>query len=63
MERRKQWSFIVGEDDRWLWRVVNPDGSQAASAGTFSTLQQCSADAIRNGYIAWMSPEERRRDA
>ncbi len=62
MERRKQWTFMVADDESWLWRVVNPDGSEASSERTFKTLQECSADAIRNGYIAWMAPEERRRD-
>ena len=61
MERRKQWSFPIGEDGSWSWRVVNPDGDEEASGRTFRTLKECTEDAARNGYVVWRSEEERRR--
>lgn len=63
MERRKQWSFPIGEDGSWTWRVVTPEGEETTSARTFKTLKECTEDAARNGYVAWKSDEERRRFA
>ena len=61
MERRKQWSFLLGDDGSWVWKVVNPDGTEEASQGGFATLKECTEDATRNGYVAWKTEEERRR--
>ena len=44
-----------------MWRVVNPEGAEHASAGGFATLKECTEDATRNGYVAWKTEEERRR--
>ena len=61
LERRQQWNFLL-ESDMWLWRVVNPDGSEASSGRGFKTLKECTEDATRNGYVVWKSEEERRRE-
>jgi hypothetical protein len=61
LERRKQWNFLL-DSDTWLWRVVNPDGSEASSERGFKTLKECTEDATRNGYVVWKSEEERRRE-
>ena len=63
MERRKQWSFPIGEDGSWTWRVVDPEGAEQVSDRTFKTLKECTEDATANGYVAWKSEEERRRRA
>jgi hypothetical protein len=63
VERRKQWSFPIGEDGSWTWRVVTPEGDESTSARTFKTLRECTEDAKRNGYVAWKSDDERRRFA
>lgn len=60
-ERRKQWNFLLGDDGSWLWRVVNPDGTEEASDRNFATLRECTEDAARHGYVVWRSEEERRR--
>ena len=60
-ERRKKWSFLLGDDGAWLWRAVNPDGTSESSAGTFATLKECTEDATRRGYVVWKTEEERRR--
>jgi hypothetical protein len=61
LERRKQWSFLMGDDGKWLWRVVDPDGEEASSSQSFATLKECTEDATRNGYVVWKSDDERRR--
>ena len=63
MERRRQWNFTLGKRGSWSWRVVNPDGSEAASELPFATLKECTEDATRNGYVVWKSEQERRRGA
>jgi hypothetical protein len=60
VERRKQWSFPIGEDGSWSWRMVDPDGEEQASERTFMTLKECTEDAMKNGYVAWQSESERR---
>ncbi|MDB5902712.1 MAG: hypothetical protein JWM26_1590 [Betaproteobacteria bacterium] len=60
VERRKQWSFPIGEDGSWSWRMVDPDGEEQASDRTFRTLKECTEDAMKNGYVAWQSESERR---
>ena len=60
-ERRKQWSFAIGDDGSWAWKVVNPDGDEQTSDRTFKTLKECTEDATRNGYVVWRTEEERRR--
>lgn len=62
LERRKQWSFLLGDDGQWVWRVVNPDGTEASSDGTFDTLKACTEDAGLNGYVVWKPETERRRE-
>lgn len=61
MERRRNWSFLVREDESWMWRVTDSGGTQE-SQGSFATLKECTADATRHGYVAWKSEDERRRD-
>lgn len=41
--------------------MVDPQGDEAGSARSFRTLSECTADAVRNGYVAWKSDSERRR--
>jgi hypothetical protein len=60
VDRRKQWSFPIGEDGSWSWRMVDPDGEEQASDRTFRTLKECTEDAMKNGYVAWQSESERR---
>lgn len=61
VDRRKQWTFPIAEDGSWTWRMVDPQGEEAGSGRSFRTLSECTADAVRNGYVAWKSDGERRR--
>ena len=62
MERRTQWNFLIGDDGSWSWKAVTPEGAETVSAGSFSTLKDCTADATANGYVVWKSENERRRE-
>jgi hypothetical protein len=61
-ERRAQWNFLIGDGGTWLWRVVEPDGTEKKSEKNFATLKECTEDAARNGYVVWRTEEERRRN-
>jgi hypothetical protein len=61
MERRRNWSFFIVGDRAWVWRVLYPDGTEASSERSFPTLQECTVDATRHGYVVWKPEEERRR--
>ncbi len=61
MDRRRNWSFLVREDETWFWRVTDANGTEE-SAGSFATLKDCTADATKHGYVVWRSEDERRRD-
>jgi hypothetical protein len=61
VERRKQWSFPIGEDGSWTWRMADPDGDEKVSERTFKTLKECTEDAAKNGYVVWRSDTERRQ--
>jgi hypothetical protein len=63
VERRNQWSFPIGEDGSWTWRVVDPEGEEKVSERTFRTLKECTEDAAQHGYVVWRSDDERRRGA
>jgi hypothetical protein len=60
LERRRNWSFLVKEDETWFWRVADSTGTQESAS--FATLKDCTADATKHGYVAWRSEDERRRD-
>jgi hypothetical protein len=60
VERRKHWSFPIGEDGSWTWRVTGADGEEEVSERTFRTLRECTEDAAKHGYVAWRSENERR---
>ena len=62
-ERRKQWSFYILADGRWVWRVLHPDSTEACSAWSFPNFAECSADAQRLGYVAVSAADERRKSA
>jgi hypothetical protein len=49
-------------DGAWVWRVLHPDGTEASSERPFATLQECTADATRHGYVVVKPEEERRRN-
>ena len=49
-------------DGAWVWRVLHPDGTEASSDRSFATLQECTADATRHGYVVVKPEEERRRN-
>jgi hypothetical protein len=61
LEKRRNWSFEMTGDGGWLWRVADARGVEE-SASSFPTLKDCTADAMLNGYVAWKSENERRRD-
>jgi hypothetical protein len=60
VERRKQWSFPIGEDGSWSWHMVDPEAEEKTSSRTFRTLKECTEDAMNNGYVVWQSESERR---
>jgi hypothetical protein len=61
LEKRRNWSFLVTDDGAWKWRVSDAHGVQESNV-TFATLKECTSDAMLNGYVAWKSEDERRRD-
>jgi hypothetical protein len=61
LEKRRNWSFQVTDDGSWTWRVVDATGVEESKV-SFATLKDCTADAMLNGYVAWKSENERRRD-
>ena len=61
MDRRRNWSFLEREDEKWFWRMTDASGTRE-SDGVFSTLMECTADAAKHGYVAWKTEHERRRD-
>ena len=63
MDRRKQWSFPIGEDGSWTWRVIDIDDEEQVSGRAFKTLKECTEDAAKHGYVVWRSDDERRRRA
>jgi hypothetical protein len=60
-EKRRNWSFELTGDGSWVWRVSDANGVQESKV-TFATLKECTSDAMLNGYVAWKSENERRRD-
>jgi hypothetical protein len=62
LDKRRNWNFVITDDQSWIWRVSNAEGAMEQSAGTFATLKDCTADAMQHGYVAWRSEDERRRD-
>jgi hypothetical protein len=60
MDRRREWKFVLNEDGSWAWRMSKADGTEKSSDRSFKLLTQCTADAVRHGYVAW-NGEERRR--
>lgn len=60
-EKRRNWSFQVRDDGSWIWRVSDAHGV-VESKVSFATLKDCTADAMLNGYVAWKTENERRRD-
>jgi hypothetical protein len=61
LEKRRNWSFVLGDGGSWIWRVSDVHGVEESN-GTFETLKECTADAMQHGYVAWKSEDERRRD-
>lgn len=61
MERRRKWSFYIVGDGSWVWRVLYPDGTEKCSERMFPSLQECTADAQRHGYVVVKPEDERRR--
>ena len=60
-EKRRNWSFLLTDDGSWIWRVSDASGVEDSKV-TFPTLKECTSDAMQNGYVAWKSEDERRRD-
>ena len=61
MERRSKWTFLEGAEGRWTWWLERPDGTTLASESGFASLNDCVADATRQGYV--MRPERQERRA
>ena len=61
IDRRRQWKFSLKEQDgTWAWHVSNRAGGDAKSSPPFNTLEECIADATKNGYVVWTGEERRR---
>lgn len=61
-ERRRFWSFTIGEHGGWAWRVLNPDNSADVSPRRFPTLKACLDDARAHGYALPPEAAERRSE-
>ena len=62
MERRSKWSFFEAIDGLWTWWVERPDGSSASSVRKFSSMNECIADAQKQGYVLPSAARERRAE-
>lgn len=60
LERRQKWSFYIIGDGSWVWRVLQPDGTEASAGRKFPTLNQCTVDAALYGYVACSVNEDAR---
>jgi hypothetical protein len=50
------WSFQKPDPDSWSWRRTSPDGEVLLEGRTtFPTIEDCMADARRNGYTGSFS--------
>src|SRR3712207_8760735 len=46
LDRRRNWSFLETEDEKWLWRMKDASGNRESDGG-FSTLMEGTADAAK----------------
>lgn len=50
------WSFQKAEPERWQWRRTSPDGEVLLEGdASFSSFDDCMADARRHGYTGSFS--------
>ena len=58
MEQRAGWRFVTKGDGEWRWTAVEVDGAEAAaSLSAFASVEDCMADAARNGYANYAPTE------
>ena len=50
-ERRTRWGFRFSSSNTWRWNSIEPSGVVRVSRDEFSTLADCVADAITQGYV------------
>jgi hypothetical protein len=62
MDKRRHWTFVLKDDGTWGWQVSKPDGTQASSKRSFKKLTDCTADAVRHGYVVWQGEERRQNE-
>jgi hypothetical protein len=58
-DKRRNWTFILNQNGTWAWQVSKPDGKHQASKRPFKTLSDCTADAVKHGYVVWEGEERR----
>jgi hypothetical protein len=39
--------------------MTKPDGTQTSSKSSFKKLTECTADAVRHGYVVWQGEDRR----
>jgi hypothetical protein len=61
-DRRRRWTFVLGGDGLWTWQMTKPDGAQSVSTRSFGKLTECTADAVRHGYVVWHQDERRQQE-
>jgi hypothetical protein len=59
LDKRRRWKIIRNEDGTFAWRSARALGPEIRSAVSFSTLDDCIADAKRYGYVVRTSKERR----
>jgi len=59
MDKRRHWTFILNQNGSWGWQVSKPDGTQQSSKRSFKKLTDCTADAVKHGYVVWDGEERR----
>jgi hypothetical protein len=58
-DKRRHWTFILNENGSWGWQMTKPDGTQTSSKASFKKLTECTADAVRHGYVVWQGEDRR----
>ena len=58
-DKRRNWTFILNQNGSWGWQVTKPDGTRESSKQAFKKLAECTADAVKHGYVVWEGEERR----
>ena len=59
LDKRRRWKMIRNDDGTFAWRSARALGPEIRSTASFTTLDECIADAKRYGYVVRTAKERR----